>query len=602
VLLRDFFYEILSNYESRFGKVAGFDYASLPAIDYTFDPLYGRISLTKPVQYLMSLPIVERLGRIRQLALSNYVYVGANHTRLEHSLGVAYLLTTIPADLNEMDKTILFIAGLLHDIGHSGWGHALDGLVAKVVTEASGISDTFPKFGIEKLDIAVTSYLLYGNDQLMHSLFTIARTISEQWNNLRLDKEPRLFRDIVAWVVSEEESGQKFFCDKSYWPRISESLVNRIQYFQKLLGRGINCDRLDYLERDGHHAFCCIEELRLPLKKISEYKRRLKVRQKGKTPKKERRIVEPHEFADLREKLYRDVYEGIARSFIDSLLTRLVYSTITILANTGNSISSPSAKGKVIMSYVFSPDEQLTYYTEKILQGASYPSVEAPRMSIQGMEFVKGSYVLYDYFFRNLRSILSIITEQFQAGTTPISAFLESKKVGYFNLDSQHFEVFYLSAPWLIAKVMNIRTLLAIFSKKPHGDIILWHIINEFFDDLRTDVLTALDVEQIEHKINDHIRNNYVNETKVHLLPNYYFLRRLTDELADFSSKSKLAERDIFSDFENLLIEGYKNVPLFFIVVNGVPSSEILAEVEDLLAGHVSRDVFGAWIAAHGTQ
>lgn len=597
-MLRDLFYEILSNYESRFGKVAGFEYNSLPLLDYIFDPLYGKMPLTRPVQYLMSLPIVERLGRIRQLALTNFVYVGANHTRLEHSLGVAYLLTSIPVDLDEMDKTILYIAGLIHDIGHSGWGHALDGLVAKVVTEASGIGDTFPKFAINKLDIAVTSYLLYSNDQLIHSLYTVAHTISDQWNSLSFNKEPRLFRDIIAWVVSEEESGQKFFCRTDYWPEISEDLAHRIRYFQKLLGHGINCDRLDYLQRDGHHAFCCMEDVQPSLQKISEYTRKLKVRQEGSKIKYETQIAEPSEFTELREKLYREVYEGIARSFIDSLLTRLVYSSITVLANVGNCISSPSAKGKVIMSYIFSPDEQLTYYTEKILQGASFPSLDAPRLSVHTMEFVKGSYVLYDYFFRNLKSILSIIREQFPAKTTPASPFLESKKVGDFNLDSQHFEVFYLSAPWLVAKVMNTKALLLILSKTAHREIVLWHMINEFLDHLRTDVLTALDVERIEHKINEHIKKGYESEMQVYLLPNYYFLRRLTDGLLDFSSKSKLSERDIFSEFENLLIEDYKDVPLFFIVVSGIPKAQDLADVEDLLTGHVSRDVLGTWIAA----
>jgi hypothetical protein len=544
----------------------------------------------------MSLPIIERLSRIRQLALTNFVYVGANHTRLEHSLGVAHLLTTIPQDLSETDKTILYIVGLLHDMGHSGWGHALDGLVAKVVTEASGLGNAFPKFTTNKLDIAVTSYLLYSNDQLIHSLHTIAKAISDQWCGVSFTKDPQMFRDVIAWVVSEEESGHKFFCRRQYWPQVPEELVSRVRYFQKLLGHDINCDRLDYLERDGHHAFRSIKKFQISLQKISEYKCGIKVKQVGDSIEYEEQNAKPSEFGDLREELYRYVYEGIERSFIDALLTRLVYSSILVLANVGNCMASPSAKGKVIMSYIFSPDEQLTYYTQKILEGANFPSLEAPRLPLDTSEFVKGSYMLFD-LFKNLRSILSIIREKFPA-VIPVSKLLESKRIGHFVVDTQHFDILYLDGQWLVTKVLNTKALLLHLQKIAHGNIVLWHMLNEFFGFVRTDMLAALDVERIEQRINQHITKTGENGIKVHLLPNYYFLRRLTDALRDFSSKSKLSERDIFGEFESLLIEDYRKVPLFFIVVCGEPNDENLADIEDMLTGHISRDILGAWIAS----
>ena len=329
-MLRDLFYEILSNYEFRFGKITSFNYENFPDSDSVVDPLYGEIYLSKFLQYIMSLPIVERLSKIRQLALTNLVFSGANHTRLEHSLGVSHLLNTIPEDLTSIDKAVLGIAGVLHDLGHSGWGHALDGLVAKVATEALGPREMFPKFALRKLDIAITSYLLYYNDQLVHALSAVAKKLG-RWDNLSLDKEPRLLRDVIAWIISEEEYGYEFFCKGEYWDKVSETLINRIKYFQRLLGDPINCDRLDWEERDGHHAFSSRGEFTKSLEEISRLKRRLKVKQGGGSEIKcQKSLLKKlkKKVAEFRKKLYEEIYEGIERSFIDSLLNRLVYSCL----------------------------------------------------------------------------------------------------------------------------------------------------------------------------------------------------------------------------------------------------------------------------------
>lgn len=75
-------------------------------------------------------PEFQRLRRLHQLGLSNYVYPDCTHTRFEHSLGTYHLarrlVDAIQADpqcasvrLSIGERISLMIAALCHDIGMS---------------------------------------------------------------------------------------------------------------------------------------------------------------------------------------------------------------------------------------------------------------------------------------------------------------------------------------------------------------------------------------------------------------------------------------------------------------------------------------------------
>ncbi len=87
------------------------------------DPIYNVIELPDELEKLIDTPVVQRLRRIKQLAFANLVYPSANHTRFEHSLGVAFLSGKIAEKINE-DKLFYQICGLLHDVGHGPFSHA----------------------------------------------------------------------------------------------------------------------------------------------------------------------------------------------------------------------------------------------------------------------------------------------------------------------------------------------------------------------------------------------------------------------------------------------------------------------------------------------
>lgn len=98
------------------------------------DPVYGFISLSDEVLFdLIEHPWFQRLRRIRQLGLTDYVYPGAHHTRFHHALGAMHLMSLAIESLRSKGHEITSeeslgaqIAILLHDIGHGPFSHALE--------------------------------------------------------------------------------------------------------------------------------------------------------------------------------------------------------------------------------------------------------------------------------------------------------------------------------------------------------------------------------------------------------------------------------------------------------------------------------------------
>ncbi len=88
------------------------------------DRVYGEVSITNPgILGLIATPTFQRLRGVRQAGPSAIAFAFKDVTRFEHSLGVHLLLGRLGADLKEQ------VAGLLHDISHTAFSHAVDFLV-----------------------------------------------------------------------------------------------------------------------------------------------------------------------------------------------------------------------------------------------------------------------------------------------------------------------------------------------------------------------------------------------------------------------------------------------------------------------------------------
>ncbi len=85
------------------------------------DRVYGDVTIDDPdALSLIRCPTFQRLKGIRQAGPSAFAFPFKTVTRFEHSLGVYLLLCRLGAGRKER------IAGLLHDISHTAFSHAVD--------------------------------------------------------------------------------------------------------------------------------------------------------------------------------------------------------------------------------------------------------------------------------------------------------------------------------------------------------------------------------------------------------------------------------------------------------------------------------------------
>ncbi len=109
------------------------------------DPVYGFVKIQSDLIYdLIEHPYFQRLRRIKQLGLAEFIYPGAIHTRFHHALGAMHLMGTALDALRSKNYLIsedefeaAQIAILLHDIGHGPMSHALEATILSNVAHES---------------------------------------------------------------------------------------------------------------------------------------------------------------------------------------------------------------------------------------------------------------------------------------------------------------------------------------------------------------------------------------------------------------------------------------------------------------------------------
>ncbi|RLF63954.1 MAG: HD domain-containing protein [Thermoplasmata archaeon] len=174
------------------------------------DSVHGNINIKGLILELMSLPEMQRLHSIRQLGFTYLVYPGANHTRLEHSLGTYYVASRM-ADaigLGEEEKKEVAAAAFLHDVGHGPFSHTLEYLMH----ERGG-----------KDHVEITKEMIAGRRRLEDS---------GQGDGIK---------EVLERHGIEAE-------------RINSILSGRSGYLSEIIHGSIDADQIDYLLRDAHYT------------------------------------------------------------------------------------------------------------------------------------------------------------------------------------------------------------------------------------------------------------------------------------------------------------------------------------------------------------
>ncbi|MGK7391732.1 MAG: HD domain-containing protein [Candidatus Cyclobacteriaceae bacterium M2_1C_046] len=249
------------------------------------DPVYGFIHLDNELLFeIIEHPIFQRLRRIKQLGVAEYVYPGALHTRFHHALGAMHLMSKSlqilrgkGVEISSEEYCATQAAILLHDIGHGPFSHALE-------------FSLLPDIKHESISY---SFIKYFNKQF----------------NGALDLTLKIFRN-------------------SY----------KRKFFHQLVSSQLDMDRLDYLKRDSF--FTGVSEGTIGMERIINMLQvvndELVVEEKG--------IYSIENFLNARRLMYWQVYLHKTSLSAEKMLTNLILRAKD-LASTGHKVqASPSLK------------------------------------------------------------------------------------------------------------------------------------------------------------------------------------------------------------------------------------------------------------------
>ncbi|ATA67776.1 phosphohydrolase [Capnocytophaga cynodegmi] len=169
------------------------------------DPVHGFIHIPNSLIFdLIEHPYFQRLRRITQMGLSYLVYPGARHTRFQHALGCMHLMQKAVEtlrykgiEISDKEAEGLYIAILLHDIGHGPFSHAMEhSIVSNIAHEEISLlfMQELNREFRGRLDVAIEIFKGSYPRRFLHQL------ISSQ---LDMDRSDYLKRDSFYTGVAE---------------------------------------------------------------------------------------------------------------------------------------------------------------------------------------------------------------------------------------------------------------------------------------------------------------------------------------------------------------------------------------------------------------
>lgn len=247
------------------------------------DPLYGLITIPSELIFdLIEEPFFQRLRRIKQLGLTDFVYPGATHTRFHHAIGAMHLMSRALDSLRQKGIEISaeeyeasLIAILLHDVGHGPFSHSLEHNLLHEVKH-------------EEVSLKIFEFL---NQKYAGALSLAIRVFKNEYER---------------------------------------------RFFHQLVSSQLDVDRLDYLSRDSF--FTGVSEGTVGvdriIKLIQVYKDQLVVEEKG--------IYSLENFLSARRLMYWQVYFHKTTVGIEKLLVQMI-KRARYLTHQGEEVPSSAA-------------------------------------------------------------------------------------------------------------------------------------------------------------------------------------------------------------------------------------------------------------------
>ena len=204
------------------------------------DNVWGTISLQPAEVLVLDSPLLQRLRRVRQLGVAQWVYPGANHTRLEHSLGVCAQVQRLTQSINahatseqygELPETwvqTLRMAGLCHDVGHGLMSHVVENALAR-------------------------------DDQCVDLILEFQNEVEEKESESQLSEIAAYFMlrsPAFGRLIAQAQRIAQLPVDPAFHQRVADCVIGvsndqMLPLIHEVISGPFDCDKLDYMTRDA---------------------------------------------------------------------------------------------------------------------------------------------------------------------------------------------------------------------------------------------------------------------------------------------------------------------------------------------------------------
>ena len=208
----------------------------MPRSKVVQDPVHGTIEVGGVFLDVLDRHEMQRLRAVKQLGLGNLVFPSANHSRFEHCFGTYHLAGRMASaiGLSREDSDSVRMAGLLHDICHPPFSHALEPFMERAT-------------GMDHMELA--SALIFGKIPTClprdEDIFGGCGTIAEAMESAGISPE-----SVCGYISSPVSTGEEAL--DRFWDR--HEFFPSKDYAHQIIHGPVDADQMDYLMRDAYHT------------------------------------------------------------------------------------------------------------------------------------------------------------------------------------------------------------------------------------------------------------------------------------------------------------------------------------------------------------